>query len=70
MLVLLRTFFRVFAIVFAVSISSAQTNALAQSSVLPSGGGKALLDTSDPVILLLDHQMGLFQTEAGELTKL
>lgn len=35
---------------------------LAQSSVLPSGGGKALLDTSDAVILLLDHQTGLFQT--------
>jgi nicotinamidase-related amidase len=26
------------------------------------GGGKALLDTSDSVILLLDHQAGLFQT--------
>jgi nicotinamidase-related amidase len=32
------------------------------SSVLPSGGGAALLDTSDVVILLLDHQAGLFQT--------
>jgi nicotinamidase-related amidase len=31
-------------------------------SVLPSGGGQALLDTSDTVILLLDHQSGLFQT--------
>src|SRR3954451_18986409 len=31
-------------------------------SVLPTGGGKALLDTSDSVILLLDHQTGLFQT--------
>lgn len=44
-------------------------HALAQSktsdrpaSVLPSGGGKALLDTNDTVILLLDHQSGLFQT--------
>jgi len=32
------------------------------SNVLPSGGGQALLDTSDSVILLLDHQAGLFQT--------
>ncbi|MBL8699708.1 MAG: isochorismatase family protein [Alphaproteobacteria bacterium] len=31
-------------------------------SVLPSGGGKALFDTSDVAILLLDHQAGLFQT--------
>ena len=32
------------------------------SSVLPTGGGAALLDASDTVILLLDHQTGLFQT--------
>jgi nicotinamidase-related amidase len=32
------------------------------SSVLPTGGGQALLDASDSVILLLDHQSGLFQT--------
>ena len=32
------------------------------SSVLPTGGGKALLDVSDTVVLLLDHQAGLFQT--------
>src|SRR5215510_10901514 len=32
------------------------------SSVLPTGGGKALLDTSDTVLLLIDHQSGLFQT--------
>lgn len=32
------------------------------SSVLPTGGGKALFDTSDTAILLLDHQAGLFQT--------
>lgn len=32
------------------------------SSVLPSGGGQALLDANDTVILLLDHQSGLFQT--------
>lgn len=31
-------------------------------SVLPSGGGAALLDASDTAILLMDHQAGLFQT--------
>jgi nicotinamidase-related amidase len=31
-------------------------------SVLPTGGGAALLDTSDTAMLLLDHQTGLFQT--------
>lgn len=34
----------------------------ARSSVLSTGGGQALLDPSDTVILLLDHQTGLFQT--------
>jgi nicotinamidase-related amidase len=34
----------------------------AKSSVLSSGGGAALFDPSDTVILLLDHQSGLFQT--------
>jgi len=43
------------------------SSALAQSerkpsSVLPSGGGQALIDPSDTVLLLLDHQTGLFQT--------
>ena len=33
-----------------------------KTSVLPTGGGQALLDTSDTVFLLLDHQAGLFQT--------
>jgi nicotinamidase-related amidase len=33
-----------------------------KTSVLPTGGGAALLDTSDTVMLLLDHQAGLFQT--------
>jgi nicotinamidase-related amidase len=33
-----------------------------KSSVLPSGGGAALLDPNDTVLLLLDHQSGLFQT--------
>jgi nicotinamidase-related amidase len=34
----------------------------AKSSVLPTGGGAALLDPNDTVLLLLDHQSGLFQT--------
>jgi nicotinamidase-related amidase len=43
------------------------SNALAQSSqapssVMPTGGGQGLLDPSDTVFLLLDHQSGLFQT--------
>lgn len=33
-----------------------------KTSVLPTGGGQALIDPSDAVILLLDHQSGLFQT--------
>jgi len=33
-----------------------------KSSVLASGGGATLIDPSDTVILLLDHQSGLFQT--------
>jgi nicotinamidase-related amidase len=49
------------------AVLSPHSSALAQpgkapSSVLPTGGGQALLDTSDTVILLLDHQTGLFQT--------
>ncbi len=36
--------------------------AAAPSSVLPSGGGQALLNAGDVAILLLDHQAGLFQT--------
>lgn len=61
----------VFAAVMAIgAILSPHSSALAQgtgrgnapSSVLPTGGGQALLDTSDTVILLLDHQAGLFQT--------
>lgn len=43
--------------------ADAQTQAPGKpSSVLASGGGKALLDANDTVILLLDHQSGLFQT--------
>lgn len=41
---------------------AAQETQTAKSSVLPTGGGQALLDPSDTVILLLDHQAGLFQT--------
>ena len=33
-----------------------------KSSLLPTSGGVALLDPADTVILLLDHQSGLFQT--------
>jgi len=33
-----------------------------QSSVLSTGGGKALINPADTLILLLDHQTGLFQT--------
>jgi nicotinamidase-related amidase len=52
------------------SAASISSNSLAQaapaaarpSSVLPTGGGEALLDPSDTVLLLLDHQTGLFQT--------
>src|SRR4051812_49406085 len=58
------------AAMLALAILSPVQNAFAQvspppaapSSVLPTGGGAALLDTSDTVILLLDHQTGLFQT--------
>ena len=34
----------------------------APSNVLPTGGGQGLIDPSDSVMLLLDHQAGLFQT--------
>jgi nicotinamidase-related amidase len=53
---------------FTIAIAlGASSSAMAQTtpagpSVLPTGGGQALLDTSDSVILLLDHQAGLFQT--------
>jgi nicotinamidase-related amidase len=52
---------------------SAQAGPQAPSSVLPTGGGRALLNPSDTVILLLDHQAGLFQTvkdiEVAELRR-
>lgn len=44
---------------FATAPAAAQSR---PSSVLPSGGGAALLDPDDTVFLLLDHQSGLFQT--------
>lgn len=46
----------------ATPVALAQTTPPRPSSVLPTGGGAALLDPSDTVILLLDHQSGLFQT--------
>ena len=46
----------------AVPAFAQTTSVPATSSVLPTGGGQALLDTSDTVLLLLDHQTGLFQT--------
>jgi nicotinamidase-related amidase len=52
---------RIIAAVLAISVAAAP--ALAQkASVLPSGGGAALLDPNDSVIVLLDHQTGLLQT--------
>jgi nicotinamidase-related amidase len=55
--------------ILAIGVLSPVPSALAQapqasasSSVLPTGGGAALLDPSDTVFLLLDHQAGLFQT--------
>jgi nicotinamidase-related amidase len=57
------------AFLVALGCASPGFNALAQTapggggpSVLATGGGAALLDASDTVILLLDHQTGLFQT--------
>ena len=42
--------------------AGATAQALSKPSVLPTGGGQMLLDPSDTVFLLLDHQAGLFQT--------
>ena len=39
-----------------------QTTMQAKTSVLASGGGATLLDPADTLVLLLDHQSGLFQT--------
>jgi nicotinamidase-related amidase len=69
MLTILKNTLRLAAAVLAIVAlaplaSHAQTPPAAPraSSVLPSGGGQALIDPSDTVILLLDHQAGLFQT--------
>src|ERR687893_469586 len=64
----LKSAFRCLAAVLAFGVCSPHLSAIAQtavtppSSVLPTGGGQALLDTNDSLILLLDHQSGLFQT--------
>jgi nicotinamidase-related amidase len=47
---------------FAQTKGETKGEAARPSSVLPTGGGAALLDPSDTAILLLDHQAGLFQT--------
>jgi nicotinamidase-related amidase len=60
---------RILAALVAIGFLALAPSAFAQpapgaavSSVLPTGGGQALLDPTDSVILLLDHQAGLFQT--------
>lgn len=45
-----------------VMAQGAPSGSSAGSSVLSTGGGQALLDPADTVLLLLDHQSGLFQT--------
>jgi nicotinamidase-related amidase len=67
----MHTAMRILAAWLAVALLGPQPFVLAQaapggspprSSVLSTGGGQALLDPSDTVMLLLDHQAGLFQT--------
>ena len=41
--------------------SAAASQASPRLSVLPSGGGQALLDVNDTLFLMLDHQTGLLQ---------
>jgi nicotinamidase-related amidase len=69
MLICLKNAVRVLAAVLTIGVASPDPSAFAQmspratpASVLPSGGGQALIDPSDTVMLLLDHQAGLFQT--------
>lgn len=63
-----RKLFSVSAVVLAIIVMAplstawAQDQAKTKSSVLPTGGGAALLDPNDTVFLFLDHQAGLFQT--------
>jgi len=64
---LTKTIAGILAALVIVGLSQSVNVAMAQaprtsSSVLPTGGGQALLDPADTVILLLDHQAGLFQT--------
>ena len=54
--------FLTFGVLSPASQVAAQPSSPTKTSVLPTGGGAALLDQSDTVILLLDHQTGLFQT--------
>jgi nicotinamidase-related amidase len=51
-------------ILWPLSNAPAQQRQQAQphQNVLPTGGGQGLIDPNDTVILLLDHQSGLFQT--------
>jgi isochorismate hydrolase len=66
--IVLRRVLQCLAAVLAMGVFSPNLSALAQtagttpSSVLPTGGGQALLDPNDSLILLLDHQTGLLQT--------
>jgi len=66
MSIMTRTMLRGLVAALAMGALSSNPSAFAQTSpgpsVLPTGGGAALLDTSDSVLLLLDHQAGLFQT--------
>lgn len=60
-----KTMLRVLVAAFAITALLPNSSAFAQTtpaSVLPTGGGAALLDASDTVIVLLDHQAGLLQT--------
>ncbi len=62
-----REVFRLLAIALSIGggfalATDAHAQATPPSSVLPTGGGQALIDPSDTVFLLLDHQTGLFQT--------
>jgi nicotinamidase-related amidase len=70
MSIALKNALRIVASVLAIAVLAPAPGALAQtapgaarpSSVLPTGGGQALIDPSGTVFLLLDHQAGLFQT--------
>src|SRR5215813_10202852 len=44
------------------SAQPCQGKAQQMAHILPSGGGKALINVDDTALLLLDHQAGLFQT--------